>query len=86
MKAKDINEFSELIKTCGEIYNREVTTTQVKLYFTLLDQYSIDQVKSGVYRHMKKSYLMPTPIHIINEIKEIESVIQVALYGATPEY
>ena len=86
MKATDIDNFIELIETCGKIYNRDVKTKQAQMYFYALNGYSIEQVTAGIYKRLRIDQAMPAPVHIINAIKEIDDGIQLAISTAAGHY
>ena len=76
MNDTDKQQFQEVMLGAGEVYNREITKPLLKIYFTTLINFSIEQVSQGFFEHMKgtgeSSTFFPKPADIIKKIQGTE--------------
>ena len=71
MNDSDKVEFATLMTSTGEMYNKEISTDLMKLYFNILSKYSIDEAKSGFSDHIldsKHGTFFPKPADIARHI------------------
>lgn len=66
----DKQEFAEILKATMGVYRVEAGPLVVKLWWSVLNRYSIEQVKEGFSRFVssKESKFPPVPAHIIEAI------------------
>ena len=70
MKDIDKVKFQEIMLGCGEIYNREITKPLLSIYFSALNDLSIEQVITSVGAHIKDTKhggFFPKPCDIIRK-------------------
>ena len=65
-------EFATLFYGTGELYDKAVSTNLLKLYFSALSNYSIDEVTTGINAHMmdaKHGSFFPKPADIARHLQ-----------------
>ena len=68
MNDSDKLKFQEVMLGCGEVYNREITKPLLSIYFSALNDLSIEQVVMAVGAHIKDTKygnFFPKPCDII---------------------
>lgn len=71
MEATDRAAFARAMLAVGEIYGKKISAQQTELYWQTLSQYSIEDVESGMHRHIADpdgGQFMPKPADIIRQI------------------
>lgn len=53
MDNREKNEFYEFMDTLAKYYRREITELEADIYFSLLEEYSVKQIKWSATKHMK---------------------------------
>lgn len=69
---QDKNEFKTQMIGLGEIYPKEITKSLLMIYFQALTEYSIEDVKIGITKHLvcqKHGGFFPKPADIIRNIE-----------------
>ena len=72
MDNQDKKPFLELIRSTGETYGREISVNVASLYFNVLQDKTIEQVKQAIALHMRDTdvgQFMPKPADILRNIK-----------------
>lgn len=73
MQEQDKAKFQEVMLGAGEVYSREITKPLLKIYFTTLIEFSIEQVSQAFFNHMKgtdnSSTFFPKPADIVKQIR-----------------
>jgi hypothetical protein len=72
MKITDKKLFAELMAGAGEVYDKAITTSLLKIYFDMLDGYEIGQVQQAIKDHMRDSNagrFFPKPADIVAAIE-----------------
>ena len=64
----DKNKFVEILTTCSSIYRQEIETPAIKVFWSLLSGYEINEVEAAFYKYMSEGRFMPTPAEIIARI------------------
>ena len=65
-------EFATLFYGTGELYDKAVSTNLLKLYFSALGSYSIEEVTAGINTHMmdaKHGSFFPKPADIVRHLQ-----------------
>ena len=68
-------EFATLFYGTGELYDKAVSTNLLKLYFSALSNYSIEEVTAGINKHMmdaKHGSFFPKPADIVRHLQTSE--------------
>lgn len=52
MQESDKREFASVLKATMDVYNKDISTDVIKIWWMALNQYSIDQVKQGLSRYI----------------------------------
>ena len=71
----DKKSFAELIKGAAMVFDKDIGTPTLKIYFSLLREFTFNEVSKGVENHLKNpksGQFMPKPADIIREIKLIK--------------
>ena len=71
MDNQDKKEFATLITSMSELYGKEASTDLMKLYFEILIDYSIEDVKQGFNKHVldpKQGTFFPRPADVVRHI------------------
>jgi len=71
MDTNNKKEFAILMTSTGEMYNKKISTDLMKLYFNVLNKFSIEEVKSGFSDHIldpKQGTFFPKPADIARHI------------------
>lgn len=83
MNQQDDQKFKETMVGLGEVYDKTLTQTLLKLYWATLKQYSIEEVVNAISNHVSNpdnGQFFPKPADIIKQItgttKQIEQSIQ----------
>lgn len=74
MRIEDRHEFNSLLITAMAVYERQITSALGDLYFAALGQYSIDQVREGMARHLQDPVdgkFSPKPADVIRQIQGV---------------
>jgi hypothetical protein len=77
MKDIDKVKFQEIMLGCGEIYNREITKPLLSIYFSALNDLSIEQVIASVGVHIKDTKhgsFFPKPCDIIRNSSKVNLI------------
>lgn len=70
MFERDKAEFAACLKVAADLYGRPPLSTEaLKMFFLLLQKYSLVQVKSALQEHMAASPYMPKPCDVIQRIE-----------------
>ena len=51
MNNSDKNDFAELMVGNGEMFNKSISTSLMKIYFDTLKDYSIEDIRIGFSKH-----------------------------------
>lgn len=76
---KDRKEFTVIMGTLAEIYEKTSTPAKTRIYFDALAAYSIDEVKRAVNSHVsdpKHGTFMPKPGDLIRHLKADEPNVE----------
>ena len=68
-------DFKMLMVGIGELYNKEITKPLMKIYFSALTNYSLDQVRGGIDAHTldtKHGSFFPKPADIVRHLQASE--------------
>ncbi len=79
MKQQDKKDFAVLMTSTGEMYSKEISTDLIKLYYEILINYSINDVKKGFSKHIlnpKHGSFFPKPADITRNIKTFEIAVE----------
>ena len=71
MNDSNKKEFATLFYTTGELYDKSVSKELLQMYFGILKEFSIDQIKSGLTKHAldpKHGTFFPKPADIVRNI------------------
>ena len=93
MENQDKHEFEKLMVGCGEIYKREITKALLKIYFCVLEKYSIGQVQHAFNQHMinpDQGRFFPKPADLMAhletsrdlDVKDRAEIAWAAIHGA----
>ena len=70
MTERDKSEFAACLKVAADLYGRPPLSTEaLKMFFLLLQKFSLEQVKSALQEHMASSPYMPKPCDVIQRIE-----------------
>ena len=72
MIESDKVSFAEIMVGYGEMYNKEITKSLMRVYFSALQAYSIQDIEQGFGKHSadpKHGSFMPKPADIIRQIE-----------------
>lgn len=75
---KDRKEFTVIMGTLAEIYEKTMTPVKTRIYFDSLVRYSIEQVKMAVNKHNqdpKHGSFMPKPADLIRQLTDNETTV-----------
>ena len=64
MTDRDAGAFRDLMLSLGEVYREEVQATRIRIYFTLLAEFTIAQVAEAAFVHMRQSKFFPMPAEL----------------------
>lgn len=68
MNDNDKKRFFEFMVGCAAIYDRELKSEQVHIFFNVLSSYDFLEIEKSFTHHIKTSKFFPTPAEIINNI------------------
>ena len=68
MDKKDKKRFCELLITTAELFEKDLSTPILNLYFTALENFSIDQVEKALGKVIMLCKFFPKPVEIIELI------------------
>lgn len=71
MNDLDKKEFSQVMTATGEMYDKSISTSLMRMYFDALKNLTVDQVKEGLSRHsldLKSGQFFPKPADIVRNI------------------
>lgn len=72
MQPEDRKEFNALLITAMAVYERQITSALGDLYFAALGQYTLQQVREGMARHLQDpadGKFSPKPADVIRQIQ-----------------
>ena len=70
MTERDKPEFAACLKVAADLYGRPPLSTEaLKMFFLLLQKFSLEQVKSALQEHMAASPYMPKPCDVLRRIE-----------------
>ena len=72
MQPEDRKEFNAMLVTAMAVYERQITGALADLFFAALGQYSMDQVRDGMARHLQDpadGKFSPKPADVIRQIQ-----------------
>ena len=70
MKADDFTAFVSMMTIVSDTYGQpRMSEAAAKLYFSVLSDYSLEDVSKAIAEHLKQSPYMPKPCDIIKNIK-----------------
>ena len=70
MTERDKAEFAACLKVAADLYGRPPLSGEaLKMFFLLLQKFSLEQVKSALQEHMASSPYMPKPCDVIQRIE-----------------
>ena len=75
MLEQDKEQFKMLMVGIGELYGKEVTKPLMRIYFSALTSYSIQEVEAGINAHTmdeKHGSFFPKPADIVRSLKKNE--------------
>ncbi len=75
MNQQDKKDFAVLMTSTGEMYNKEISTDLMKLYYDILINHSIIDVKEGFSKHIldpKHGSFFPKPADIVRQMQPVE--------------
>lgn len=73
MNDSDKKAFVEILSPVFSTYNKTPDVQTLKLWFGLMQKYTVETFKKGIYAHLTDSEagrFMPTPAHIIAQIEK----------------
>lgn len=79
MNSQDLKDFTALMSSTWELFNREITPSQIGLLFKTLKHYPLDDIEKGVEYCLKTSQFCPTIKNIIAGIQTIHGVDESSL-------
>jgi hypothetical protein len=65
MRKEDFDQFSVLMLTLSELYDKKVSEPVLKMYFIALEQFPIEQVQRAVNRAVTELKFFPKPAELI---------------------
>jgi len=71
MDSSNKKEFAQTISAVGEMYDKKISTSLMRMYFESLIDYSIDNIKKGLSNHSldpKHGTFFPKPADIVRNI------------------
>ena len=74
MKQSDFDNFSELLTTTAEMYNKTFKPTQTAIYFNVLSKFPIEAVRMAFNAHLQDSErgrFMPLPADLIGHLEKM---------------
>lgn len=74
MQPEDRKEFNTLLITAMAVYERQITAALGDLFFAALGQYTMDQVREGIARHLQDPVdgkFSPKPADVIRQIQNV---------------
>lgn len=74
MRIEDRHEFNTLLITAMAVYERQITAALGDLFFAALGQYTMDQVREGIARHLQdpaEGKFSPKPADVIRQIQNV---------------
>lgn len=80
MKKEDKKEFGKILVVTGEIYDKQITASLIKVYFEVLKDYTLDELKRALELHIKdreEGKFFPRPSNFINQIEADEGVLAI---------
>lgn len=75
MLDSDKNEFKVLMVGIGELYNKEITKPLMRIYFSALTNYSLQDIENGINAHTmdsKHGSFFPKPADIVRHLQTDE--------------
>lgn len=70
MTERDKAEFAACLKVAADLYGRPPLSTEaLKMFFLLLQNYSLAQVKAALQEHMAASPYMPKPCDVVRRVE-----------------
>lgn len=75
MLEQDKSQFEIIMIGIGELYGKEITKPLLRIYFSALANYSLQQVESGINAHTmdeKHGSFFPKPADIVRHLKRYE--------------
>ncbi len=61
-------EFAKALTATATLYNHPVTTEVIKIYFEVLKQFKVEDIKKALLKHIQTSKFFPKPSEIIEII------------------
>lgn len=74
MNNSDKNDFAELMVGNGEMFNKSISTSLMKIYFDTLVNYSIEDIRVGFSKHSldsKHGSFFPKPADIVRHLESL---------------
>ena len=68
MNKKDLADFTKIWGPANETYGKEPSDAVVMMAFSLLEKYSLDEIKKALTAHMLSSKFAPKPADIVEQI------------------
>ena len=59
--------FAHIMAALGEVFGKEMTTTQLELYYEVLDDVPIERIEENAYKHIRNGIFFPKPIELRTE-------------------
>lgn len=74
MDNKDLPEFSKVMAVLSTTYEKTTSEELLSIYYDVLKQFPLDDIKSAVGNHIQTSKFFPKPSEIIALIKPLETI------------
>lgn len=74
MDNKDLPEFSKVMAVLSTTYEKTTSEELLSIYYDVLKQFPLDDIKSAVGNHIQTSKFFPRPAEIIALIKPLETI------------
>lgn len=84
MNNQDKEQFSKIMLSVAEVFEKEMTKMKLMVYFSALQDLTIEQVQEGVNKHLRDTQagtFMPKPSDILKQVNGTERAAQEQLEG-----
>ena len=70
----DVPEFAKIMAAMGVTYDKEISEELTNIYYEVLKEFSLTDIKRAMSIHLKESKFFPKPSEIIERIKSPETI------------